>query len=214
LLPTAVVRGLRRVDLICPDPMAAAVFYRAVLDWSPVPVSAGFDCWVGNRRCATIRKPRAGETAGFRLVFAGAAMNYTVTGPDEATAQLAEGRAQHGPWAPAPRSGEPCWVELATTSPQRADAFWADTLGWEIGEGEPVVYLTSNRPVATRVTADATDPGWLCYLSLPDLSGITRLADKHGGRAKPIGHPLLPGTVLLTDPTGASTGLTTAQSWG
>ncbi|MFC7339946.1 hypothetical protein [Saccharopolyspora griseoalba] len=211
---TAVVRGLRRVDLLSPDPMAAAVFYRAVLDWSPVPVPVGFDCWVGNRRCATIRKPRAGEPPGFRPVFAGAAMNYTLTGPDDAVAQLAEGRAQHGPWAPAPRSGEPCWVELATTSPQRADAFWADTLGWQVVEGEPVVYLTSGRPVATRVTERATGPGWLCYLSLPDLPDVGRLADKHGGRAEPVEHPLLPGAVLLTDPTGGTTGLTTADTWG
>lgn len=211
---SAAVRGLRRVDLLCLDPMAAAVFYRAVLDWSPVPVEAGFDCWVGNRRCATIRKPRAGESSGFRPVFAGAPMDCTLTGPDDAVAQVTRGRAQHGPWAPDPRPGEPCWIELATTSPMRADAFWSDTLGWQVSTGQPVEYLTSGRAIANRTAENLpAGPGWLCYVSLPDLAGITRLATKHGGRAEHIEHPRLTETVLLTDPDGATIGLTTTRSW-
>ncbi|SFS89014.1 hypothetical protein SAMN05660874_03966 [Saccharopolyspora flava] len=204
------VRGLRRVDLLSPDPIDAAFFYRAVLDWSPVPAGPGLDCWVGNRRCAFIRKPRADESTGFRLVFAGAPMDCSLTGPDDALAQVTKGRAQHGPMAPEPRPGEPCWAELTTTDTARADAFWADTLGWEV-EGN--TYTSAGRAVAGR-SAGTTDAGWLCYLAVTDLDEIERYAAERDGEVQRRTHPVLGKTMLLTDPWGARIGLAETAAWG
>ncbi|GAB3686480.1 VOC family protein [Saccharopolyspora tripterygii] len=204
------VRGLRRVDLLSPDPMAAAVFYRIVLDWSPVAVRAGVDCWVGNRRCAYIRTPRADETTGFRLVFAGAPMDCSLTGPDNALVQVTKGRAQHGPQAPEPRPGEPCWAELATTDPDRADAFWTATLGWTL---DGATYLSTGRPIAGRAEA-TTGLGWLCYFAVTDLDEVAGLATERGGEVERVDHPSLGKTMLLTDETGTRIGLAEARSWG
>lgn len=204
------VRGLRRVDLLSPDPMAAAFFYRAVLDWSPVPVQTGLDCWVGNRRCAFIRKPRADETPGFRLVFAGAPMDCSLTGPDNALAQVTKGRAQHGPQAPEPRPGEPCWTELTTTDLTRADAFWADTLGWAV---ENDTYVSGGRAIAGRSEATG-DAGWLCYFAVIDLDEIAGCAAARGGEVERITHPALGKAMLLTDESGARIGLAETTTWG
>ncbi|RRO19998.1 hypothetical protein EIL87_03240 [Saccharopolyspora rhizosphaerae] len=204
------VRGLRRVDLLSPEPMAAAFFYRDVLDWSPVPTHVGLDCWVGNRRCAIIRKPRADERAGVRLVFAGAPMDCSLAGPDNALAQVTKGRAQHGPQAPQPRPGEPCWAELATTDTGRADAFWTDTLGWTVDDGS---YASAGRAIAGRTeTSDLA--GWLCYFAVTDLDEVAGLAAERGGEAERISHPDLGKTMLLTDTWGARIGLAETTTWG
>ncbi|TWG07554.1 VOC family protein [Saccharopolyspora dendranthemae] len=204
------VRGLRRVDLLSPDPMAAAIFYRVVLDWSPVAVQAGVDCWVGNRRCAFIRTPRADETTGFRLVFAGAPMDCSLTGPDNALVQVTKGRAQHGPQAPEPRPGEPCWAELATTDPDRADAFWTDTLGWTVNGA---TYLSAGRAIAGRTEATA-GLGWLCYFAVTDLDEVAGHAAERGGEVQRVDHPALGKTMLLTDESGTRIGLAETRSWG
>jgi uncharacterized protein len=204
------VRGLRRVDLLSRDPMAAALFYRVVLDWSPVPVETGLDCWVGNRRCAFIRKPRADEVPGFRLVFAGAPTDCSLTGPDNALAQVTKGRAQHGPQAPEPRPGEPCWAELATTEPARADAFWADTLGWTVEDG---TYVSGGRAIAGR-SETTRHPGWLCYFAVTDLDEVAGYAAERGGEVERLDHPALGKAMLLTDDSGARIGLAETSSWG
>ncbi|GGI96229.1 hypothetical protein GCM10011581_36750 [Saccharopolyspora subtropica] len=208
------VRGLRRVDLLTSDLVAAAVFYRELLDWSAAVTRAGIDCWVGERRCATIRSPRAGEPAGWRLVFAGAAHDGTLTGPDDTTALMARGRAQHGPWAPGPRPGEPCWVELRTSDPNRADAFWADILNWTVRTEQPGVdYVVGDRPLASRTEGQPT--GWLCYFAVEDVTDAAdRVARLGGTLAERIDHPLLGDALLVRDPSDALVGLTTATSWG
>ncbi|MEB3371261.1 VOC family protein [Saccharopolyspora mangrovi] len=204
------VRGLRRVDLLSPDPMAAALFYRAVLDWSPAYGQTGLDCWVGNRRCAFVRKPRADETPGLRLVFAGAPMDCSLTGPDNALAQVTKGRAQHGPQAPEPRPGEPCWAELTTTDAARADAFWADTLGWKVEDG---TYLSGGRAIAGRTQAPG-QPGWLCYFAVTDLDEVAGHAAERGGEVERITHPKLGKAILLTDDNGTRIGLAQTTTWG
>ncbi|MER7016189.1 VOC family protein [Saccharopolyspora sp. NPDC000359] len=212
-----VVRGLRRVDLISPDPVAAAVRYRALLDWTPEPTGRGFDCWVGNRRCSTIRKPRAGEPLGWRPVFAGASPSCALTGPDDALAMVARGRAQHGPLAPAPRPGEPRWIELATSDPDRADAFWASTLNWAVrsttGGAE---YLVDEHPLASRTNRrTAAAWGWLCFFAVADLTDAEKLVTEVGAEVVDrLDHPLLGETLVVTDPGGATLALNAGSTWG
>ncbi|WP_246868531.1 VOC family protein [Saccharopolyspora sp. ASAGF58] len=207
-----VVRGLRRADLISQDPIASAVFYRALLDWTPAPTGAGFDCWVGNRRCAAMRTPRGGERPGWRLVFAGMTQDGSLTGPDDAVALVVKGRAQHGPWAPGPRPGEPCWVELSTQALERADTFWADILGWSVLADQ---YLVGERPLASRTTRQPAGWGWLCYFAVKDVEAISSRAPKLGGKTiDRSDHPVLGTTAVVADPTGAAIGLAAVDTWG
>ncbi|MEG9512600.1 hypothetical protein LZ318_02915 [Saccharopolyspora indica] len=212
-----VVRGLRRVDLISPDPVASAVRYRALLGWNPDPTGRGFDCWVGNRRCTTIRKPRAGERPGWRPVFAGSSPSCALTGPDDALARIAKGRAQHGPLAPEPRPGEPCWIELATSDPERADSFWAGTLNWAVRPtATGAEYLVDDRPLATRTGRQvAAAWGWLCFFAVEDLAAAEKLVSGVGAEVTDrFDHPLLGEVLAITDPDGATIALTTASTWG
>ncbi|WP_223838674.1 VOC family protein [Saccharopolyspora pogona] len=207
-----VVRGLRRADLISQDPIASAVFYRALLDWTLAPTGAGFDCWVGNRRCAAMRTPRGGERPGWRPMFAGTTQDGSLTGPDDAVALVVKGRAQHGPWAPSPRPGEPCWVELSTQALERADTFWADILGWSVLADQ---YLVGERPLASRTTRRPAGWGWLCYFAVKDVDAISARAPKLGGKTiYRSDHPLLGTTSVVADPTGAAIGLAAADTWG
>lgn len=212
-----VVRGLRRVDLISPDPMAAAVRYRALLGWTPEPTGRGFDCWVGDRRCSEIRKPRAGERPGWHPVLAGNSPSCTLTGPDDALAVIARGRAQHGPWAPPPRPGEPRWIDLATSAPERADAFWAGTLHWVVRPtAEGAEYLVDDRPLASRTAREsAAGWGWLCFFAVEDLSRAEKLLSEVGVELlERLDHPLLGEALVVTDPNGATLALAAAGSWG
>ncbi|PKW16890.1 VOC family protein [Saccharopolyspora spinosa] len=207
-----IVRGLRRADLISQDPIASAVFYRALLDWTPVPTGVGFDCWVGNRRCAAMRNPRGGERPGWRPMFAGTTQDASLTGPDDAVALVVKGRAQHGPWAPSPRLGEPCWVELSTQALERADAFWAGILGWSVLADQ---YLVGERPLAGRTRCRPAGWGWLCYFAVEDVDAISARAPKLGGKTiDRSNHPSLGTTAVVADPTGAVIGLAAADTWG
>lgn len=217
--PHTVARGLRRAELIAHDPAASVRFHRALLDWMVLPAENGFDCWVGERRCATVRSPRPDEETGWRLVFAGAAQDSFLTGPEEVSAATAKGRAQHGPWAPRPRRGEPCWVELFTDDAVRADAFWTDTLNWTSEDASGgATYVAAGKRVANRATRPRTDSpwGWLCYFT---VEGIERAAEQvrelGGTLLDRIGHPELGETLVLADPDGAACALTgKTESWG
>ncbi|MER5388514.1 VOC family protein [Saccharopolyspora sp. NPDC002686] len=212
-----VVRGLRRVDLISSDPVASAVRCRALLDWTPEPTGRGFDCWVGDRRCTRIRKPRAGEQPGWHPVFAGKVPACALTGPDDAMALVARGRAQHGPWAPPPRPGEPRWIELVASDPERADAFWSETLNLAVHpEPHGANYLIADRPLASRTDRlSSAGWGWLCFFAVDDLDAAEGRVEAVGSKvADRLDHPLLGDALLVTDPNGATFGLVTGETWG
>ncbi|GAA4846156.1 VOC family protein [Saccharopolyspora rosea] len=199
-------RGLRWAELLSPDPVASVAFYRRLLGWEVVQAGTTLDCWVGERRCATVRTPRAGERTGWRPVFAGGTENGVLVGPDGTTALIARGRALHGPWAPDPRPGELCWIELSAADPERADAFWADTLDWSVCRRR---YLVRGRPLAGRTTDPLPDGGrgWLCCFAVRDVAAPVRGAET-GER------PELGGSRVLVDPQGAVVGIAERETWG
>jgi uncharacterized protein len=100
----------------------------------------------------------------------------------------------------------PCWVELASTDPGRAQDFYAELFGWEPAGDR---FRLGGRAVAglTRARAQRS-AGWLCYLAAPDLDAaleqvaaaggrcLSWPADGHGGRA-----------ALVADRGGAALGL-------
>ncbi len=207
-------RGLRRAELITTEFDTAVRFHERLFDWTVLQTESGVDCWVGERRGARIRPASSGERTGWRLVFAGADQNVTLTGPDDTMAAMARGRAQHGPWAPDPRDGEPCWLDLAVQEVERADSFWAETLDWRV---EHDTYTVGGRAVARRVPSGeaTTAPGWVCYVGVGDLDATVARVQELGGRAlEKLEHPVLGHAVLIADPTGAVLGLTaTTKTW-
>jgi predicted enzyme related to lactoylglutathione lyase len=106
----------------------------------------------------------------------------------------------------------PCWVELASTDPARAQDFYARLFGWDPAgdrfrkDGRAVAGLTRAR--------DHRPAGWLTYLAAPDLDAaleqvaaagghcLTWPADGHGGRA-----------AIIADRGGAALGLWQANGF-
>lgn len=217
--PHTAVRGLRRTELITPDPEASVRFHRALLDWTVLSSDSGFDCWLGERQCAAVRTPRSGEQAGWRLVFAGSAQGSVLTGPDDTSAVMAKGRAQHGPWAPHPRRGEPCWIELFTEDAARSDTFWTDTLSWTCEDAsDGATYVSDGKPVAERAPHNRIGDrcGWLCYFTVDSIEqAADRVHELGGTLLERLDHPGLGEALVIADPDGAVSALTSkTEAWG
>ncbi len=187
-------RGVRRVELGAAEPEPTADFYAFLLGWVVIPEPDGvFSGWVGDRLALRVRP---GED-GFRVVFAGTEPRELREG-----AAVDSGRVLHGPWAPEPRPGEPCWVEFMGTAD---DAFWTGELGWAARTpDEPfTVYDTEERAVAGRLVADGQQR-WVCYFAVPDVAKACEVAAETGGTVL-IGPTEVPTGVVasIADPAGA-----------
>ncbi len=169
--------GLRRLELGVAEPELSVDFFAAVLGWTVIADPDGsFTGWVGDRLVARVG---VGDR-GWRVVFGG----------DEAR-ELAEGscvdvgRVLHGPWAPPPRAGEPCWVELMTERPD--DGLWTSALGWETrAAAEDFVLFVSarhggSRAVAGRLTTSHAS-GWAVYFAVDGVGDACERVSGLGGR--------------------------------
>ena len=100
----------------------------------------------------------------------------------------------------------PCWVELASTDPGRAQDFYASLFGWEpAGDrfklaGRAAAGLTRTRP--------GRPAGWLTYLAADDLGAAVQRFAAAGGRclSGPMDGRGGQGAVVA-DPSGATLGL-------
>jgi hypothetical protein len=100
----------------------------------------------------------------------------------------------------------PCWVELASAEPGRAQEFYASLFGWEPAgdrfklRGRAVAGLTRTRP--------GRPGGWLTYLAAPDLGAAVQRFAAAGGRclSGPADGRGGRGAVVA-DPAGAALGL-------
>ncbi|RCW40505.1 hypothetical protein DFQ14_111154 [Halopolyspora algeriensis] len=213
------VRGLRRTELITSDPETSLRFHRALLDWKVLSTEEGFSCWVGDRQIALVHTPRADEQAGWRPVFAGAGQGSVLTGPDDTSAVLATGRAQHGPWAPHPRRGELCWIELFTEDAARSDTFWTETLSWTSEEADDgAAYTAEEKPIARRSSSGRIGDRccWLCYFTVDSLERAAEQVHELGGTLlERLEHPGMGETLIIADTGGAVSALTgKTETWG
>ncbi|NKE59314.1 hypothetical protein FXN61_21860 [Lentzea sp. PSKA42] len=181
--------GLRRLELSVAEPELSVDFFAGVLGWTVIAEPGGsFTGWVGDRLATHVV---AGEE-GWRIFFGGdepreLKENSFVDG----------GRVLHGPWAPPPRHGEPCWVEFMSGEPD--DEYWTRELGWETRPGtEEFVLFTSARhgdprPVAGRLKTTRS-PGWQTYFAIDDVAAACAKVSELDGR-------------VLLEPTTVPTGL-------
>ncbi|MFD7659945.1 VOC family protein [Actinosynnema sp. NPDC059797] len=188
-------RGLRRIELATPDPQPVAEFYAALLGWILIAEPDGaFTGWIGDRLATRIHP---GDT-GTRIIFAGTTPRDLHHG-----AAIDQGRVLHGPWAPPPRPGEPCWVEHHGPTD---DHHWTTELGWTTRhpDADFTLYDTTGdtpRPVAGRLTT--AQGGWTRYYAVPDATRTTHDAEQLGGTTLIAPTPVPTGTVAaLTDPDG------------
>ena len=202
------VKGLRRVELRSNDPAGSAEHYRSLFGWIVMPADDGtLRCWVGDRLAALIRRPADWETPGWHPVLGGRP-TALLADPAGVTATLDPGRVRHGPWAPPPRHGEPCWLELMTAD--TTDDYWAAQLGWTLRADTDVKPFAlfdapddaGARAVAGRLLVDeATVAGvgacWMCYLAATDITLVTETA-------------VAGGATLLIEPREAPAGVIAA----
>jgi uncharacterized protein len=206
-------RGLRRIELTTDAPEATADFLARLLGWSVLPEPDDvFGGWVGDRLAVRVNP---GETTAWRLVFAGPAARDL-----EHDAAVARGRVLHGPWAPEPRAGEPCWVELLGID---ADTYYADELGWRSRDPEEPFSLYDAdsdgdaRAVAGRLSTDTgLAPGWMVHFATPDVDAAAKSAIDLGGSVVVEPREVPTGVVTtIATPAGATLTLLQAPAgWG
>jgi len=195
-------RGLRRLELSTAEPEPIADFYADLLGWVVLAENDGsVGGWVGDRLAARVRPVEPGRAEGWRVVFSGTDPR-PLSDDADGHALIDHGRVLHGPWAPGPRLGEPCWVELMSETD--TDGFWTGELGWRTRTPQEVFTLFDvehdevTRPVAGRLRAEhGLGAGWLCYFAVPDVAAAAALAGTRGGK-------------VLVPPTQVPTGLVTA----
>jgi predicted enzyme related to lactoylglutathione lyase len=106
--------------------------------------------------------------------------------------------------------GEPIWLELASTDPERSLAFYGGLLGWTADPSDSLdgaATLRLKRDFVARLVP-MPDDGWIVYLKVPDAGAAAAAVRSQGG-----GLELGPATVddlgvlvIATDPTGARVG--------
>lgn len=205
--------GLRRLELSVAEPEVSVDFFAGVLGWTVIAEPGGsFTGWVGDRLAAQVV---AGER-GWRVFFGGEEPREL-----KANSSVDTGRVLHGPWAPPPRHGEPCWVELLTSTPGEDDGYWTRELGWGTADGARGLDLYTSarhggaRPVAgTMHSCSWAGSEWGVYFAVDDVAAACARVSELGGEVSwgpgslPIGStasivgPHGGGCTLLEKPAG------------
>ncbi|GLZ28366.1 hypothetical protein Lesp02_05560 [Lentzea sp. NBRC 105346] len=188
--------GLRRLELFTPLAEPSVDFYAAVLGWAVIADPDGsFTGWVGDRLAAAVRP---GDSPCWHVVFGGPETR-SLRDPSDVDAWVDGGRVLHGPWAPEPRAGEPCWAELMSSAD--TDDYWSAQLGWEVRSPseEFLLYESSRRgdrrAVAGRLrTLEPKLAGWMVYFAVGSVAKACERVAELGG-------------TVLVPPTSVPTGL-------
>ena len=116
------------------------------------------------------------------------------------------------------RPGAPCWIDLMTSNPERAQSFYATLFGWTyeaVDQETHGGYITASKdgqPVAGIMKNDGEGgypDGWTTFLRVEDLEAVVASAPGHGGKVLmgPLDVPEQGRMAMLLDPAGASVGL-------
>ncbi|MEX2100015.1 MAG: VOC family protein [Acidimicrobiia bacterium] len=113
--------------------------------------------------------------------------------------------------------GAPCWIDLFTSDPDRAQDFYGRLFGWTAevsGEeyGGYVLFSKDGMPVAGAMRNDGqsgTPDLWSVYLATGDAEATTELALAHGGHVivAPMEVPEMGTMAVLSDAGQAAVGV-------
>ncbi|MFX0575193.1 VOC family protein [Nocardia nepalensis] len=126
---------------------------------------------------------------------------------------------------PAPKTGDPCWVDVYTSDPDRAIDFYGQLFGWtaeRAGEefGGYITFRKDGKAVAGGMgkTADGVEgpDQWTVYLASPDAEATSDAAVAHGGAVvvPPMDVGDLGAMAVLGDVGGAGVGIWQAGAFG
>ncbi|EMY35521.1 glyoxalase/bleomycin resistance protein/dioxygenase [Arthrobacter crystallopoietes BAB-32] len=112
-------------------------------------------------------------------------------------------------------AGIPCWIDLTSSDPDKARAFYASLFGWAAetaGEeyGNYITFSKDGHPVAGMMRNDQTGQpdAWSVYLSSRDVAATAKAAAEAGGRI--LVEPMQVGDqgsmAIFLDSTGAAVG--------
>lgn len=123
--------------------------------------------------------------------------------------------------APTPLAGAPCWIDLFTSDPAGATAFYGGLLGWSPAPPDPrfggyFVFTLGDRAVAGCMRNDGQGgpDAWSVYLSSDDAERTAADAAAHGAAVHvPAMQVAEHGVMaLISDPGGAAVGIWQAGS--
>jgi len=113
-------------------------------------------------------------------------------------------------------NGAPCWVELFTSDPDSAKAFYGGLLGWDAEEPDPELggyanFTSGGVRVAGLMRNDGRQGApdvWTTYLAVPDAAAAVEASTAAGAQ---LHVPVMPVADLgvmaaVTDPSGAFVG--------
>jgi len=112
--------------------------------------------------------------------------------------------------------GFPCWYELSTPNAQTAAAFYADLLGWQMGQadmGDFIYHIAAVDGVMvagmSEFLPDGVPPNWLVYFAVDNADTTAAAVAADGGRvhAPPADIPGTGRFAILADPQGAVFGI-------
>jgi predicted enzyme related to lactoylglutathione lyase len=107
--------------------------------------------------------------------------------------------------------GKFVWFECITPDPRRAQAFYAEVLGWKVtpmnmGDRTYDMIALGERPIGGYIKADAgARPYWRACLSVADVDAATREAAAAGAKIleQPFDMPTVGRIATIADPQGA-----------
>jgi predicted enzyme related to lactoylglutathione lyase len=106
--------------------------------------------------------------------------------------------------------GEPIWLELASSEPERSLAFYGGLFGWTADPSDSLDGATTlrlGRAFVARLVP-MPDDGWIVYLKVPD-AGAAAAAIRSGGGHVELGPAVVDDRgvlIIATDPAGARVG--------
>ncbi|WP_227980509.1 VOC family protein [Nocardia spumae] len=111
--------------------------------------------------------------------------------------------------------GDPCWVELFTSDPDRSIDFYGELFGWTAEQAEEyggyITFRKDGNAVAGGMRNDGAEQApdqWTVYLTSVDVHATAASAADHGGRVvvDPMAVGELGSMAVLADPSGAGIG--------
>lgn len=118
--------------------------------------------------------------------------------------------------------GDPVWVDLFTSDPDRAVAFYGELFGWTVDRNEEfggyLTFHSDGKAVAGAMGKSGPEDGpdeWTVYLASPDARATAEAAVGYGGAvsvpAMDVGD--LGTMAVLSDPAGAGIGIWQANTF-